>query len=113
MFQLAIVDQTLLGEGEKATVFANGGLVKDWKKSQRLIVIVTNGENSHALIVYNVKTLPVTHSSDLSIDSVVAIDESFKYDIHRLWYLSIYKSVSMFTFKLEKLKANRLQYSEY
>ena len=81
MFQLAIVDQTLLGEGEKATVFANGGLVKDWKKSQRLIVIVTNGENSHALIVYNVKTLPVTHSSDLSIDSVVAIDESFKYDI--------------------------------
>ena len=81
MLQLAIVDQTLLGEGEKATVFANGGLVKDWKKSQRLIVIVTNGENSHALIVYNVKTLPVTHSSDLSIDSVVAIDESFKYDI--------------------------------
>ena len=93
MFQLAIVDQTLLGEGEKATVFANGGLVKDWKKSQRLIVIVTNGENSHALIVYNVKTLPVTHSSDLSIDSVVAIDESFKYDTYRLWYLSIYKSV--------------------
>ena len=104
MFQLAIVDQTLLGEGEKATVFANGGLVKDWKKSQRLIVIVTNGENSHALIVYNVKTLPVTHSSDLSIDSVVAIDESFKYDI--LWYLSIYKSVFMYKLKLEKLNAN-------
>ena len=112
MLQLAIVDQTLLGEGEKATVFANGGLVKDWKKSQRLIVIVTNGENSHALIVYNVKTLPVTHSSDLSIDSVVAIDESFKYD-YRLWYLSIYKSLSMFKFKLDKLNANRLQYSEY
>ena len=80
-FQLAIVDQTLLAEGEKATVFANGGLVKDWKKSQRLIVIVTNTngpENLHALFVYNVKTLPVTQASDLSVDTVVAIDESFK-----------------------------------
>ena len=81
VFQLAIVDQTLLAEGEKATVFANGGLVKDWKKSQRLIVIVTNTngpENLHALFVYNVKTLPVTQASDLSVDTVVAIDESFK-----------------------------------
>ena len=59
---------------------------------------MTNGENSHALIVYKVKTLPVTHSSDLSIDSVVAIDESFKYDID----YGIYKSISTFTFKLEK-----------
>ena len=44
ILQLAIVDQTLLGEGEKATVFANGGLVKDWKKSQRLVVIVAKNE---------------------------------------------------------------------
>ena len=78
-----------MGEGEKATVFANGGLVKDWKKSQRLVVIVAKNENSHALFVYNVKTLPLTHSTDLSIDSVVAIDESFKYvnEIHISYFI--------------------------
>lgn len=32
--QIAIVDQTLLGGDEKATVFADGGLVKDF--GQRL-----------------------------------------------------------------------------
>ena len=77
-FQIAIVDQTLLGGDEKATVFADGGLVKDWKKSQRLVVIVTKKETSNALFIYNVKTLPLTNVLDLTVDSIVPIDENFK-----------------------------------
>jgi len=79
--QIAIVDQTLLGGDEKATVFADGGLVKDWKKSQRLVVIVTKKETSNALFIYNVKTLPLANVLDLSVDSIVPIDENFKCDI--------------------------------
>lgn len=81
LFKLAIVDQSLVGEGEKATFFADGGLVKDWKKSQRLIVIVAKHDASHALFVYIVKALPVTSVNDLSIESIIAIDDTFKCDI--------------------------------
>ena len=77
-FKLAIVDQTLLGEGEKATVLADAGLVKDWKKSQRLVVIVAKNDESHAFFVFNVKTLPIASVSDISLDSFIAIDETFK-----------------------------------
>lgn len=79
--QLAIVNQTL-GSEEKALVLADGGLVKDWMKSRRLVVIVAHqGGQTHALFVYNVKTIPVTEAKDLSVDLVVPIDSHFKCDI--------------------------------
>lgn len=71
------MDSCLFGDGEKATVLAEGGLVKDWRKIQRLVVIVACAD-SHALFVFNAKTLPVTDPSDLSVDNVIPIDGSFK-----------------------------------
>ena len=79
-FQIAIVNQTLLSEDEKSVVFADGGLVKDWNKCRRLIVIVGKSENSHALFVYSVKNgLPISNVSDLDLETVLPIDENFRY----------------------------------
>lgn len=77
-WQLAIVNQTLLGDGESAIVLADAGLVKDWKKTQRLAVIVVF-DDTHALFVYNVKALPVNDVTDLTIDTVLPIDNGFTY----------------------------------
>ena len=59
-------------------MLADGGLVKDnWKKSQRLFVIVTHVQ-THALFLYNVKAIPVNNSSELNLENVVPIDGNFK-----------------------------------
>ena len=52
-------------------------MVKDWKKSQRLFVIVTHNE-SYALFLYNVKAIPVNDASELNLENVIPIDETFK-----------------------------------
>lgn len=62
-------------------MLADGGLVKDnWKKSQRLFVIVTHVQ-THALFLYNVKAIPVNNSSELNLENVVPIDGNFKCEI--------------------------------
>ncbi len=76
-FQLAIVNQTLVSDGDRAIVLADGGLVKDWVKSKRLVVIVQSND-AHALFIYNAKNLPVNDKNDLSLNHVLPIDGDFK-----------------------------------
>ena len=78
-FQLEIVNNTLSG-GEKAVVLADGGLVEDWIKTRRLLVVVAHSAkvHSHALFVYNTQSIPITNVEDLTINHILPIDSAFK-----------------------------------
>lgn len=77
LVQLAIVNKAL-EQGDKAVALAEGGLIQDWMKSQRLLVLVADAfSSSHALLVFVTKRpLPVTSVADLSLESVIPIDQS-------------------------------------
>ena len=76
--QLAIVGKALNG-GEKALVLANGGLVEDWIKTQRLLVVVKGAKSdTYALFVYVAQNIPLTSVEDLAINYVIPIDSDFK-----------------------------------
>lgn len=80
--QLAIVSQTLIrGSNEVPLVLADGGLVKDWLKCRRLLVVIESrceSTTSQALFIYNAHTLPVTNVQDLDLEIVLPIDQDFK-----------------------------------
>ena len=78
-WQLAIVSKTLQG-GERALVLADGGLVEDWIKTRRLLVIVSDAKaDSYALFVYLAQNIPITSVEDLTINHVLPIDSDFKW----------------------------------
>jgi hypothetical protein len=82
LFQLAIVNRTLSSDGnEVSVVLADGGLVRDWLKCRRLLVVVeSKGEviPTQALFIYTAQTLPIVSVKDLALESVVPIDQDFK-----------------------------------
>ena len=75
--QLAIVNKKLNSSECSATVLADGGLVQDWMKSRRLLVIVEH-RGSHALFVFVSQNIPVVSVSDLTTENVLPIDHEFK-----------------------------------
>ena len=76
--QLAIVNNTL-ADGEKAVVLADGGLVEDWVKTRRLLVVVAAAkEDTPALFVYVAQNIPLISTEDLTINYVLPIDSDFK-----------------------------------
>ena len=80
LFQLSIVNNTL-AVGEKALVFADGGIVEDWIKTntRRLLVVVAAAKaDTHALFVYVAQNIPLTRKEDLTINCVLPIDSDFK-----------------------------------
>ena len=76
--QLAIVGKTL-SDGEKALVLADGGLVEDWIKTRRLLVVVKGAKSdTYALFIYVAQNIPLTSVEDLTINYVLPIDSDFK-----------------------------------
>ena len=76
--QLSIVSKTLSG-GEKALVLADGGLVEDWVKTPRLLVVVAAANaDTYALFVYVAQNIPVVSPEDLTINYVLPINSAFK-----------------------------------
>ena len=70
--------KTLSG-GEKALVLADGGLVEDWIKTRRLLVVVAAAKaDTYALFVYVAQNIPLTSVEDLTINYVLPIDSDFK-----------------------------------
>jgi len=69
---------------EVPTVLASAGLVKEWLKRDRLLVVVESRSDSsngfsQALFVYNTKTSPIKNVDDLRLETVIPIDENFRF----------------------------------
>jgi len=77
--QLAIVNK-LLNAPEEAKTLAQAGLVQDWVKSKRLLVVVRR-ESGFALFVLTSQNFPVATTEDLAINDVLPLDSNFKFDI--------------------------------
>jgi len=77
--QLAIVNR-LLHAPEEAYTIAQAGLVIDWVKSRRLLVLV-RCINDQALFIFNTQAFPIAKQQDISIDSAIAVDGGFKFDL--------------------------------
>lgn len=77
--QLAIVNR-LLHAPEEAYTLAQAGLVVDWVKSKRLLVLVRCGKEQ-ALFILTSQAYPVTRQQDLVIDTAIPIDGGFKFDL--------------------------------
>ena len=56
------------------------GLVIDWVKSRRLLVLVRQGREQ-SLFVLTCQQYPVTSVGELTIDTVLPLDNSFKFDL--------------------------------
>jgi len=77
--QLAIVNR-LLHAPEEAYTLAQAGLVVDWVKSKRLLVLVRCVKDQ-ALFILTSQAYPVTKQQDLVIDTAIPIDSGFKFDL--------------------------------
>jgi len=77
--QLAIVNR-LLHAPEEAYTLAQAGLVVDWVKSKRLLVLVKCVKDQ-ALFILTSQAYPVTKQQDLVIDTAIPIDSGFKFDL--------------------------------
>jgi len=77
--QLAIVNK-LLQAPEEAHALAQAGLLVDWVKSKRLLVLVRCGREE-ALFVLNCRAFPVLRLQDLALDTVVPLDHGFRFDL--------------------------------
>jgi len=77
--QLAIVNR-LLHAPEEAYTLAQAGLVVDWVKSKRLLVLVKCVKDQ-ALFILTSQAYPVTKQQDLAIDTAIPIDNGFKFDL--------------------------------
>ena len=77
--QLALVTR-LLGPGEEATTLAQAGLVTDWVKSKRLLVIVRCGREQ-ALLLLTSQQYPPARVEDLAIHTAVPMDTGLQFDL--------------------------------
>ena len=60
-------------------MLADGGLVEDWIKTRRLLVVVADSKaDTYALFVYVAQNIPLTSVDDLTINHVLPIDPDFK-----------------------------------
>jgi len=77
--QLAIVNR-LLQAPEEAHALAQAGLVVDWVKSKRLLVLV-RCLREEALFVLTCRAFPILRLADLTLETALPIDTSFKFDL--------------------------------
>ena len=77
--QLALVNK-LLQPPEEAHTLVQAGLVIDWVKSRRLLVLVRLGREQ-SLFVVTCQQYPVSSLGELSVDLAIPIDSQFKFDL--------------------------------
>jgi len=77
--QLAIVNR-LLGSPAEAYILAQAGLVVDWVKSRRLLVLA-RCSSEEALFVFVSQTYPVLSQDDLTIERALPMNSQFRFEI--------------------------------
>ncbi|XP_013775252.1 inositol polyphosphate 5-phosphatase OCRL-1-like isoform X1 [Limulus polyphemus] len=72
--------QGFLGSQAKCVTSIEAGLVRDWVKTSRILVLVQNN-NEHGLLVFVSSKPNVTSTADLSVEKAFPINEHFKCEI--------------------------------
>jgi len=78
--QLAIINK-LLQAPEEAHALAQAGLVVDWVKSKRIVVLVRREKEESLMLITCKSQLPLSNVKDIAVDTAVAVDGYFKFDL--------------------------------
>lgn len=72
--------QGILHPGDKCIMFIDAGLVREWVKTSRILVLVEHsGEHGFFICISSKAT--ITNSEDISIEKTIPVDDNFKCEI--------------------------------